>query len=70
MAKKRKKKETESLLIATENNAIRTNYIKVKIIIIIIIIICYKIASVCYMVTINHIIKKCSELAQKIGMTG
>ena len=57
------KKETESLLIAAQNNVIRTNHIKVRI---------DKMQqnSKCRLYgdqdeTINHIISKCSKLAQE-----
>ena len=57
------KRETESLLIAAQNNAIRTNYIKARI---------DKMQqnSKCRLSgdrdeTINHIISECSKLAQK-----
>ena len=57
------KRETESLLIAAQNNAIRTNHIKVRI---------DKMQqnSKCRLCgdrdkTINHIINECSKLAQK-----
>ena len=57
------KRETESLLIAAQNNALRTNHIKVRI---------DKLQqnSKCRLCsdkdeTINHIISKCSKLAQK-----
>ena len=57
------KKETESLLIAAQNNTIRTNHIKVRI---------NKMQqnSKCRLYgdreeTINHIISKCSKLAQE-----
>ena len=57
------KRETESLLIAAQNNAIRTNHIKTRI---------DKTQQSCKSrlchdrnETINHIISKCSKLAQK-----
>ena len=57
------KRETESLLIAAQDNAIRTNHIKARI---------YKTQqnSKCRLYgdrdeTINHIISECSKLAQK-----
>ena len=57
------KRETESLLIAAQNNAVRTNHIKVRL---------YKAKqnSKCRLCidrneTINHIISECSKLAQK-----
>ena len=57
------KRETESLLIAARNNAIRTNHIKARI---------DKMQqnSICKLCgdrdkTINHIISECSKLAQK-----
>ena len=64
MAKKRKfKKETDSLLMAAQNSAIRTNHIKARI---------NKTQqnSKCRLFsdrdeTINHIISECSKLAQK-----
>ena len=56
-------RETESLLIAAQNNAIRTNHIKVQI---------DKTHqnNKCWLCgdrdeTINHIISECSKLAQK-----
>ena len=57
------KKLTESLLIAAQNNAIRTNQIKVR-------IDKTQQNSKCKLCgdrdeTINHIISKCSKLAQK-----
>ena len=57
------KRETESLLIATQNNVIRTNYIKVK-------IDNTQQNSKCRLYsdrdeTINHIISECSKLVQK-----
>ena len=57
------KRETESLLIATQNNAIRTNHIKAR-------IDKTKLNSKCRLCddrdeTINHIISECSKLAQK-----
>ena len=58
------KRETESLLIATQNNAIRNNHVKARI---------YKMQrnSRCRLCddsdkTINHIISKCSKLAEKV----
>ena len=61
------KRETESLLTAAQNNAIRTNYIKVRI---------DKMQqnSKCRLCgdrddTINHIISECSKLAQKGNKT-
>ena len=63
LIKENLKRKTESLLIATQNKAIRTNYIKAKI---------DKIQqnSRCRLCgdkdeTINHIIRKCSKLAQE-----
>ena len=64
MAKKRNlKRETESLLIAAQDNAIRTNHIKAK-------IDKTQQNSKCRLCgdrdeTINHIISECSKLAQK-----
>ena len=57
------KRETESLLIATQNNAIRTNHIKAR-------IDKTQQNSKCRLCrdrdeTINHIISECSKLAQK-----
>ena len=57
------KRETESLLIAAQNNSIRTNYFKAK-------IDRTQQNSKCRLCgdineTINHIISKCSKLAQK-----
>ena len=57
------KRETESLLIAAQNNAIRTNHIKVR-------IDKTQQSSICRLCgdrdeTINHIISECSKLAQK-----
>ena len=62
------KRETESLLIAAQNNAIRTNQIKVR-------IDKTQQNSKCRLCgvrdeIINHIISKCSKLAQKEYMTG
>ena len=63
MAKGNLKRETESLLIAAQNDAIRTNHIKARI---------DKMQqnSICRLCgdsdeTINHIISECSKLAQK-----
>ena len=57
------KRETESLLIAAQNNAVRTNHIKVRI---------DKIQQNCKCwlcgdrdETVNHIISECNKLAQK-----
>ena len=57
------KRETESLLIAAQNNAIRTNHIEERI---------YKMQQnrkcrLCFDIdeTINHVVSKCSKLAQK-----
>ena len=57
------KRETESLLIAAQNNATRTNYVKAK-------IDWTQQNSRCSLFsdrneTINHIISKCSKRAQK-----
>ena len=57
------KRETESLLITTQNNAIRTNHIKAR-------IDKTQQNSKCRLCgdrdeTINHIISECSKLAQK-----
>ena len=57
------KRETESLLIAAQNNAVRTNYIKAR-------MDKTQQNSKCRLCgdrdeTINHIIRKCSKLAQK-----
>ena len=57
------KRETESLLIAAQNNAVRTNHIKVR-------IDKTQQNSKCWLCgdrdeTINHIISKCSKLAPK-----
>ena len=57
------KRETESLLIAAENNAIRTNHIKAR-------IDKTQQNSKCRLCddrdeTINHIISECSKLVQK-----
>ena len=64
MAKKRKlKRETESLLIAAQNNVLRTNYVKAKI--------DMTQQNSRYRLcddrdkTINHIISESSKLAQK-----
>ena len=57
------KKETESLQIATQNNAIRTNYVKSKIDKTQHNIMCW--LCVDRDETMNHIINKCSKLAQK-----
>ena len=56
-------RETESLLIAAQDNAIRTNHIKVR-------IDKTQRNSNCWLCgdrdeTINHIINECSKLAQK-----
>ena len=62
MAKKRKfKKETESFLIAPQNNAIRTNHIKVKI------DKTQQNSTLCgdRDETINDILSECNKLAQK-----
>ena len=61
------KRETESLLIATQNNAIRTNHIKTR-------IDKTQQNSKCRLCgdrdqTINHIISECSKLAQKVYKT-
>ena len=64
MAKKRNfMRETKSLLIAAQNNAVRTNHIKAK-------IDKTQQNSKCRLCgdrdeTINHIISECSKLAQK-----
>ena len=63
MAKKRKLWETESLLIATQNNAVRTNHIKAR-------IDKTQQNSKCRLwgnreEKINHIISECSKFAQK-----
>ena len=57
------KRETESLLIAAQNNAVRTNHIKAR-------IDKTQQNSKCWLCgdrdeTINHIISECSKLAQK-----
>ena len=61
------KRETESLLIAAQNNAIRTNHIKARI---------DKTQQNCRCrlcgdrdETINHIISECSKIAQKVYKT-
>ena len=61
------KRETESLLIAAQKNAIRTNHIKER-------IDKTQQNSWCWLCcdrdeTINHIINKCSKLAQKVYTT-
>ena len=63
MEKGNLKRETESLLIAAQNNAIRTNYIKAK-------INNMQQNSKCRLYSnkdemINHMISKCSKLSQK-----
>ena len=62
--KKSLKRETESLLIPAQNNAIGTNYIKARIDM-------TKQNSRCRLYddrdgTINHIISECSKITQKI----
>ena len=62
------KRETESLLIAAQNNAIRTNHIKAR-------IDKTQQNSKCWLCddrdeTINHIISECSKLSQKEYKTG
>ena len=63
LGKENIKRKTESLIIAAQNNAIRTNYIKAK-------IDKTQQNSKCRMCgekaeTVNHIISECSKLAQK-----
>ena len=63
LRKRNLKRETESLLIAAQNNAIRTNYIKAR-------IDKMQQKSRCKLCVereemINHIISKCSKLGQK-----
>ena len=62
------KRETESLLIAAQNNAIRTNHIKAR-------IDKTQQNSKCRLCgdrdeTINHIISRCSKLTQREYKTG
>ena len=61
--KRKIKRKTESLIIAAQNNAVRTNHIKAK-------IDKTEKHSKCWLCsgrdkTINHIISECSKLAQK-----
>ena len=67
LRKENLKRESEYLLIAAQNNAIRTNYVKVK-------LVKMEEISKCRFrgdrdETINHMISECSKLVQKENVT-